>query len=183
MTEYTSADPDHAAAGFPASECASCHSTSTWEGASFDHAGTSFPLTGAHVAATCASCHGDGVYAGKSPECSSCHMTDYTSADPDHQAAGFPASTCATCHTTSTWSGATFDHDSQWFPIYSGRHRTEWNACSDCHTNPASFTVFTCLSCHPHSDRQETDGHHEGEDGYAYESNACYNCHPQGRSD
>jgi len=183
MAEYDGAEPDHQAARFPASECASCHSTSTWDGASFDHAATSFPLTGAHVAAPCASCHGDGVYSGKSTDCASCHMAEYDGAEPDHQAAGFPASECETCHGTTTWSGATFDHDTQWFPIYSGRHRTEWNDCSDCHTNPTNFSVFTCLSCHPHSDRAETDGHHREESGYQYESGACYDCHPDGRSD
>jgi hypothetical protein len=181
-TDYSSATPTHDNTSFPSSQCASCHSTTAWSPATFNHSATAFPLTGAHVTTPCAGCHGDGVYAGKTTACSGCHMTQYSSASPDHVAANFPASACASCHNTTQWAGATFDHDGPWFPIYSGRHNGTWNACSDCHTNASNYAVFTCLSCHPHDDKAGTDGHHSGVRNYQYTSNACYSCHPRGNA-
>jgi hypothetical protein len=172
-------DPGHAAAGFPTS-CGDCHGTATWSGATFDHRGTAFPLTGAHLTAACASCHASGVYDGLNAACIGCHQSDYNgTTDPGHAAAGFPT-TCGDCHGTATWAGATFDHDTRNFPIYSGGHASRWSACSDCHTSPANFSIFTCLLCHPHSDRVKTDESHQGEAGYQYDSQACYVCHPRG---
>jgi Zn finger protein HypA/HybF involved in hydrogenase expression len=181
IAEYNgTADPNHAASGF-STDCATCHTTTAWAGATFDHARTQFPLTGAHASAACQSCHGDNVYAGKSTACASCHLTDFNgTTNPNHASAGF-STACATCHTTVTWTGATFDHDAAFFPIYSGTHNNRWDQCADCHTNPANFAAFTCLSCHPHDDRTETDGHHSGTSGYRYDSAACYDCHPRGR--
>jgi hypothetical protein len=171
-------DPDHQAAGFTR-QCERCHSPTVWNRARFDHAATAFPLTGAHVRATCQQCHADRVYSGKSAECVSCHRTDYSgTTNPAHAAATFPT-TCASCHTTSTWAGARFDHDGPYFPIYSGAHRGRWNSCSTCHTNAASFAVFTCLTCHGQT---ETNGHHQSVSGYRYDSQACYSCHRNGRS-
>jgi hypothetical protein len=183
MADYQGATPNHASAGFPASACASCHNTTAWQGAVFDHATTRFPLTGAHRTADCSGCHGGGVYTGTPTDCASCHMTEYQNAVPNHASAGFAASACATCHTTTAWAGATFDHDSRFFPIYSGTHRNRWSDCAECHTNASNYAVFTCLSCHPHSDRAETDSHHQGRSGYSYDSDACYSCHPRGRAD
>lgn len=174
-------EPGHRAAAFP-TDCTACHGTAAWVPAPFDHEGTRFPLTGAHRAAPCAQCHGDGVYTGKSTTCVSCHQADYDgTSDPGHRAAGFPT-TCADCHGTSTWEGASFDHDASFFPIYSGRHRGEWTSCGTCHTSATSFQAFTCFSCHEHS-KAETDGHHGDVSGYRYESQACYSCHPRGNED
>ena len=170
--------PPHAAAGFPTT-CELCHSTTNWTSATFDHNATKFPLTGAHVTLACNACHGDGVYAGKPTACVSCHLTDYNGTNnPAHAAAGFPQ-TCDQCHTTTTWSGATFNHDGSFFPIYSGTHQNRWTQCSDCHTSPTNFAVFTCMgACHAQA---TTDSHHSGVSGYRYESNACYACHPRGQ--
>jgi hypothetical protein len=178
--EYDAAtQPAHVAAGFP-TECASCHSTNAWQPATFDHSLTAFPLTGAHAALDCRSCHDDGVYSGRDPACVACHLADYqATTNPGHLQSGF-GTDCASCHGTSQWEGATFDHDALWFPIYSGRHRNEWNTCADCHGNPNDFSVFSCLGCHPHSDRASTDEKHREENGYVYESSACLACHPQG---
>lgn len=181
QTDYNATtDPGHVAAAIPTT-CQNCHGTTAWQPATFDHNATAFPLTGAHVGATCNQCHGDGVYTGKSTACVSCHQTDYnTATNPNHASAGF-STACQTCHNTAAWQPSTFDHDSQWFPIYSGTHAGRWSQCSQCHTAPADFTVFTCLSCHPHDNRTETDGHHIGMSGYSYDSDACYRCHPRGR--
>jgi len=171
-------NPDHFALGFSL-DCTTCHGTASWEGAAFDHAATAFPLTGAHAALDCQSCHGDGVYDGKPAECAACHQTDYDgTTDPDHFAAGFSLD-CTTCHDTNQWQGATFTHS--WFPIYSGAHKEKWDSCLDCHTSAQNFLEFSCLGCHPHSDKTKTDDKHKDVNGYQYESNACYGCHPQGR--
>jgi hypothetical protein len=171
-------DPAHAAAGF-STQCAQCHNTTSWDDAFFNHNGTAFPLTGAHVPLSCNSCHGGGVYNGLPSECVSCHQDDYNgAADPPHTASSFPTD-CTQCHNTTRWEGARFDH-AAYFPIYSGTHAGKWDTCADCHTNAASYADFSCLGCHPHSDQQKTDGDHQGENGYAYNSAACYNCHPRG---
>jgi hypothetical protein len=175
-------DPNHATLGY-STDCASCHTTVSWSGATFDHSTTGFPLTGAHLAVSCIGCHADGVYAGKSTACVSCHQTDYDgTADPGHAAAGL-STDCASCHTTTDWSGATFAaHDASYFPIYSGRHAGTWSSCATCHTSATAFTVFTCLTCHPHDSKTQTDSNHSGVSGYVYDSNACYSCHPRGRA-
>jgi hypothetical protein len=172
------ATPKHSSAGF-STQCATCHSTATWAGAVFDHSKTAFPLTGAHVTLACAACHSDGVYAGKPTTCVSCHLTDYNGTNnPVHSTAGFPTA-CASCHTTATWLGATFNHDASFFPIYSGTHQGRWSSCATCHTNPANYATFTCLTCHT---QLNTNGHHNGVSGYRYDSQACYSCHPRGRA-
>jgi hypothetical protein len=180
---WTSATPSHTAAQFDASKCATCHNTTAWAPGSYNHTtNTTFPLTGAHVQAACTSCHGDNVFKGKSTACMDCHMDKYNTATPSHAAAHFPAANCATCHTTTQWAGATFAHDSSWFPIYSGTHLGRWSACSDCHQVATDFSSFTCLSCHPHDDKTTTDGHHSQVRNYSYDSAACYRCHPTGRN-
>jgi hypothetical protein len=108
-----------------------------------------------------------------------CHLTDYNQTNnPPHASAQFPTD-CQMCHTTSAWIPSTFDHDGQYFPIYSGKHAGEWNLCSDCHTNPGNYAEFTCLTCHGQS---QTNEEHNGVPGYSYNSNACYNCHPNGNA-
>ncbi len=173
-------NPNHQQSGFPTS-CTDCHTTTSWQGATFDHNSTQFPLTGSHKAVPCDQCHGDGVYAGKPTACVACHQTDYNgTTNPPHQASGFPT-TCADCHTTSGWTGATFNHDGPYFPIYSGTHLGRWISCADCHTNPSAYSQFSCITCHDHS-QSNTDGHHTGVSGYQYNSQACYSCHPTGRA-
>jgi hypothetical protein len=176
-TAYDQAQPPHAASGFAASACASCHNTTSFAGASFNHDVTAFPLTGAHRSVACAGCHGDGVFAGKLTTCESCHLADYNTAVPNHPAAGFTSSACATCHNTTSFTGATFNHDTQWFRIYNSGHAGRWNTCTDCHPSTSTFSTFNCLGCHPHDDKASTDSHHVGKSGYRYDSNACYSCH------
>jgi hypothetical protein len=179
QVDYTATtNPPHQAAGF-ATTCANCHTTATWAGAVFNHNATQFPLTGKHVAATCRQCHASGVYNGLPTTCVSCHLADYNgTTNPNHLAARFPTD-CASCHTTAGWPGATFDHDAQFFPVYSGKHLRQWTACSDCHTNSSSYAVFTCLSCHEHN-QVDMDDKHKNMSGYQYQSQACLTCHPRG---
>ncbi|MFC2170625.1 hypothetical protein ACFLQJ_01450 [Calditrichota bacterium] len=173
-------DPDHSEGQFD-HNCTVCHTTDAWEPATFDHDQTDFPLTGSHRDVDCAECHINGQFADTPTECFFCHEDDYNDTDdPDHQAAGFPTD-CEQCHNTTDWEDADFNH-LQWFPIYTGRHRNEWESCSDCHTNPNDFTVFSCIDCHEHN-RQDTDRQHDEEEDYVYESEACYECHPDGTAD
>jgi hypothetical protein len=173
-------DPNHRQAQFP-TDCALCHTTATWSGASFNHQNTAFPLTGAHVSLQCGACHADGVYRGKPTDCYSCHKPDYErQTDPNHVAANF-SHDCTQCHTTTTFGGARYTaHDAAYFPIYSGSHIGRWSRCSDCHTTSANYASFSCFLCHSKS---ETDAKHRGVSGYSYDSNACYRCHPTGRGD
>lgn len=175
--DYNDAE-DHSSGNYP-HDCTLCHNTGGWENDVFDHGITDFPLTGAHVAAGCAECHIDGQFDGTPTDCFFCHETDYNDAnDPDHQAAQFPT-TCGDCHNTMRWDQATFNHDGQYFPIYSGRHRETWTSCAECHPTPGNFADFTCVSCHAHR-QSEMDNEHDEVQNYVYESRACLNCHPDG---
>ncbi|MBK9514653.1 MAG: hypothetical protein IPO05_13755 [Flavobacteriales bacterium] len=179
MTEYNSTtDPNHATSGF-STDCAMCHDETAWGNATFDHNDTDFPLHGSHITTACIDCHANG-YAGTPTACSACHMNDYDgTSDPNHASSGF-GTDCAQCHDETAWGNATFDHDSQFFPIYSGNHNGEWNACTDCHNNASDYSVFTCIDCHEHDDQNSVNDDHNEVSGYSYNSNACFNCHPNG---
>ena len=171
-------DPDHIAGGFPP-ECEACHNQAAWSPADFDHTLSDFPLLGAHVSAACVSCHAGG-YSGTPRECGICHADDYAATnDPPHAAAGFNDQ-CDACHGNDAWRPANWDHDPL-FPIYTGRHREEWNLCADCHVAPANYSVFECIFCHAHG-QSEADGEHDEVSGYVYASWACYDCHPRGEA-
>jgi nitrate/TMAO reductase-like tetraheme cytochrome c subunit len=180
-TDYNgTTNPNHSSAGFPVT-CTQCHTTSPgWKPATFSH--TKFPLTLGHSTPACADCHKGGNYATTPNDCFSCHQADFNnSTNPGHQTLGF-STLCTQCHTTNPgWKPASYTaHDSQSFPIYSGRHNGRWNNCTDCHLNPANYAQFTCTTaCHPKS---STDSHHSGNKNYSYVNAACYQCHPRGNA-
>jgi mRNA-degrading endonuclease YafQ of YafQ-DinJ toxin-antitoxin module len=167
-------NPNHITGGFP-TDCVQCHTTTAWSPASFDHNLTGFPLTGAHIPTACQSCHVDGNYQLVYTDCYQCHQTDYElPTDPNHVALQF-SHDCTPCHTTTAWLPSTFDHDGQYFRIYSGAHRDRWTSCSECHPVPNDYAQFTCTTaCH---EQGETDDQHQGVTGYVYSSPACYDCH------
>ena len=175
-------DAQHAGSGFPTT-CLSCHQANTWTGATVDHPSLSggFALQGVHGTLSCTACHAVPGYALLFPkptgqnDCVTCHQSQF---DAAHGGVGFP-STCLTCHTVNAWLPSTFDHDAQYFRIYSGTHQGRWDTCATCHTVPTDFAAFSCLVCHEHS-KSNTDGHHQGVSGYVYDSNACYSCHRGG---
>ena len=179
QTDYNSTtDPNHSTSGF-STDCASCHTTNPgWTPATIDH--DFFPLTLGHDIQDCTQCHTTGNYSDADPDCVSCHQTDFNNTtDPNHNAANFPTD-CVACHTTNPgWTPATFDHDGQYFPIYSGKHKDEWNNCVDCHTNTSNYADFSCFKCHNQS---ETNKDHSDVNDYSYVSSECLRCHPDGDS-
>jgi hypothetical protein len=179
--EYiASINPPHASLGLP-EECAECHTTNPdWQPATFDIHNEFYQLNGAHVALAndCYICH-QGNYVTTPSVCFGCHDDDYNQTnDPLHQTAQFPTE-CLLCHTESVWEPSTFNHDAQYFPIYSGKHEGEWDFCADCHTNPGNYSVFSCIDCHEHN-QPDMDDEHEDVGGYIYNSIACLDCHPRG---
>jgi hypothetical protein len=81
--EYTAA-PGHVAGNF-STNCQQCHTTTTWQGASFSHV---------------------GIVNG----CVACHLDDYKGAtNPNHAAAGL-GTQCQQCHGVNNWNVANFNH-------------------------------------------------------------------------
>ena len=178
-----SVNPSHQNLGL-STGCFECHTTNPgWEPALMPDHQVYFELNGAHaiIAENCIVCHQNN-YTNTPNTCFGCHFNDYNQAsNPGHAAANFPTN-CEVCHNEVNWKPSTFNHDVQFFPIYSGRHRGEWSQCSDCHTEPASFQVFSCINCHEHNQQEANDEHREV-NGYAYNSISCFNCHPLGIAD
>lgn len=185
LTNYNEAtNPNHKTLGL-ATSCATCHTTNPgWQPASFAIHNFYYALTGAHaaIANTCVACH-KGNYSTTPNTCYACHTTDYNNTtNPAHSAAQFPTD-CATCHTVNAWAPSTFNHDSQYFPIYSGKHQGQWTKYSECHTSVTNFAAFSCIICHEHSNKTNVDGHHSDVRNYVYNGTSCYTSHPTGRSD
>ncbi len=179
-SDYTGTqNPNHLAIGI-SNDCVSCHTTDPgWMPALFPIHNNYYVLAGAHVSLDCASCH-NGNYNNTPNTCFGCHSADYNGANnPNHITAQFPTD-CTVCHSQTAWVPSTFDHDDLYFPIYSGKHQGEWDQCVECHTTPNNYTLFSCIDCHEHDNQNEVDNDHEDVNGYQYNSNACYSCHPDG---
>jgi hypothetical protein len=176
-------DSQHASTGYPTT-CTSCHTPTTWSGATFDHSVASggFDLAGPHTALACTSCHdagtGEPLFSpADESDCIACHEDTY---NRRHAGSGYPTK-CLTCHNGITWTGATFNHDADYFPIFVGRHDGEWSSCSTCHEQADDFEVFTCFNCHSHN-QADMDNEHRGRAGYAYSSPTCLGCHRNGEA-
>jgi hypothetical protein len=165
QNEYAGA-PNHVSGGFPLT-CEDCHNINDWGSVSFAH--QAFPLTGAHLGLNCTACHVGGNFQNLPTDCYSCHQDDYNGA-PDHLPLNFPLM-CESCHNTTDWGNTNFVHT---FPIQ-GPHNVP---CIQCHTD-GQTTTFNCLDCH---DQTETDDDHDEVGGYVYQSQACFNCHPDGNN-
>ena len=98
--------------------------------------------------------------------------------NPNHVAAQFP-NDCASCHSEQSWVPSNFNHDGQYFPIYSGSHNGQWTQCVDCHSNPSNYAQVVCITCHQNP---ETNDQHQTVGGYVYSNAACLACHPQGEA-
>lgn len=127
-------------------DCSSCHGTSTWSGADFEHT-DDFPLRGGHAQSECTDCHtGSPAAFDELPSgCVSCHQADRDAATaPLHE--GF-SNDCSSCHGINSWLGAAFLHTDD-FPLRGGHAQPD---CAECHTgSPAVFNGLSadCVSCH-----------------------------------
>src|SRR5690606_27398628 len=104
---------------------ASCHNSTDWKDAEFDHSRTAFALQGKHSTVNCTQCHANGQFKGTPTECVACHRTD------DAHGGQFGLS-CGSCHNPSNWGDASFDHSQTSFPLR-GQHANV--SCSNCHAN------------------------------------------------
>jgi len=169
-------DPRHISTNL---ECSTCHSTISWSGAVFNHEGvtggcaqchngvTATGLPSGHIptgGAPCESCHSAtnfSTFAGAVMDhnavagmpCANCHeagrtfigVTVTTRPGPPHPATG----DCGTCHSsTSTFTGLS---------QLPANHIPTSQPCSQCHSNPADFSIYTmshtgitsgCANCH-----------------------------------
>jgi hypothetical protein len=157
-------NPVHSTSGpaFALTNCTTCHNTTSWTTAIFDHNTTAFPLQGAHTVPprTCtdSGCHIAGNFAAILPTtCYGCHTKDYNNtasvgfyADnpPNHVSASF-STTCTQCHNMTTWTGAAFNHNT-FFPL-TNAHAVPPRTCTDvgCHAG-GNYTTLptTCYGCH-----------------------------------
>ena len=100
-TDYTGVqNPNHITSGFPTT-CATCHTTSTWAGATFNH--TWFPIySGRHanVWTTCGDCHLDSSNY-NTFSCINCHTHTKAATDPHHTRVSgysYAPTVCYQCH-------------------------------------------------------------------------------------
>ena len=109
-------NPNHVPAGF-AQACETCHNTSAWQPATFDHTNSGFPLTGAHTVPPrqCSDCHVNNNYSITTTACVSCHQTAYNNATkPQYRmpASQRPASNATTPSCGRTANSTTPQRDS-----------------------------------------------------------------------
>jgi hypothetical protein len=149
-------------------DCAQCHTPVDWKQATFDHAQTGFPLTGAHLQVECTQCHVNNVFKGTPTQCSSCH-------DEPAYHAGLFGTDCVSCHTTDAWSPARFNGPHT-FPINHGERGP--SSCQTCH--PDNLQTYTCYGCHEHQ-QAEIVARHLAEG--ITDVQDCVRCHPTGREE
>ena len=150
--------------------CETCHQPTTWEDATFDHAQTGFPLTGAHAQVACQDCHTSSDFTVKlDTACVACHQ------EPDYHR-GLFGTTCEACHTTTAWQPAKYDEPHR-FPIDHGAG-LRGNSCQVCHPN--TLQEYTCYGCHEHNPARIAAEHRE--EGI-FDFQNCVKCHPTGREE
>jgi hypothetical protein len=97
QADYTgTTNPNHASAGFP-NTCATCHTTTAWTGATFNH--TYFPVNHGNANGVCATCHTNSsnytVF-----QCTGCHGNN-NAANFHHPNEGgyvYNSVNCLQCH-------------------------------------------------------------------------------------
>jgi hypothetical protein len=175
-TDCASCHKDEHRGQFAGRACTECHTQVAWKPApGFDHARTSWPLTGRHAATGCEKCHAlrrpdpadpavsyrvfRGV-AGR--DCAACH-------EDTHK--GRLGKSCSVCHSTSSWHTtvtAGFDHNRTAYPL-TGRHAQV--ACEKCHVpgRPLRMKHERCIDCHADA--------HGGELAGRADQGRCESCH------
>ncbi|MCB9515419.1 MAG: cytochrome c3 family protein [Candidatus Krumholzibacteriia bacterium] len=140
-------------------DCARCHSVAGYSPSSFtvaQHAESSYPLAGAHLAVPCRDCHlpTEAQPAGRfrygSTSCTQCH------ADPHGKSLALEGADrrCERCHTPESWRRVNYDHAATGFAL-ADRHAEA--ACTACHVaipgaKPGQLRFSDlrkdCASCH-----------------------------------
>ena len=186
--------PNHISAGFPISQCSTCHNTTSWGSATFDHSTTGFPLTNSHQMApagkvtACAQCHINNNYnlQIQPTDCGNagCHLNTWqTTNNPVHSTAGptFAVANCSGCHDTIAWTDQTgFNHSVTGFALV-GTHAT--TPCAQCHVNNNyNLTSADCMGCHQSSwtSTQTLGGNVPNHVTASFPTTAaaCATCHP-----
>jgi hypothetical protein len=130
--------------------CESCHETSSWRKAQFDHARkTDFPLRGKHAKVECIACHKGDLNKDKLKRaCYACHRQDDA-----HN--GKQGEQCDDCHNENGWrNNVLFDHDLSHFPLI-GMHAAV--TCDECHLSEVYSDVpAECNDCHDADDVHKT---------------------------
>ena len=141
--------------------CENCHDEKNWRDTRFDHSGTRFALTGAHLQARCESCHKTREYKDAPRDCIGCHRKD------DKHKAQF-GEKCESCHNDRRWRDLLFRHDVDTRYPLRDKHRDL--RCTSCHTGPLyrDKLASDCLSCHQKDDK------HKGTLG-----RDCASCHSE----
>lgn len=157
-------------------DCKKCHSVEGFEKHTYtieDHATSSFPLTGAHLATPCFACHqSDGLFwefDALGQDCIDCHDNIHLGFLKEPYLIG---DQCTSCHTTESWKEIDFDHSTTDFAL-EGRHLQV--QCSECHmvegdVNNQLFEGLAkeCYLCHQdvHQGQFQVEG-----------VTQCFRCH------
>ncbi len=138
-------------------DCAACHTESTFQKGTFDHAATRFALADKHAGIACVACHktprpAANDFKGLKASCDSCH------ADVHRGELGL---SCEKCHSARSWEVKPFTHVNQRI-FFDGGHAAL--TCAQCHTSTMqptrtgsavpllrigfTTTPTACVSCH-----------------------------------
>lgn len=142
---------------YPENRCESCHTENRWAEVTFDHAKTSYELSGAHSKQSCRACHfkleADGSsrqqFKSLTSACTDCHQEIHNG-----QFEKEGKTDCLRCHDNSKWKIPAFDHNKTRFPL-DGKHKNV--ACAACHKKKFvgqttyvqyKFNEIRCENCH-----------------------------------
>lgn len=136
-------------------DCRECHTVEGFQGSLFTierHAGTDFPLEGAHQATPCFSCHMKEerwTFSNLDIRCVGCHEDVHLDQIP---ARYYPGKTCESCHQPTSWEDNHFDHNQTQFPLQGAHGR---QPCRECHVPDTGFPYGkfvslgrACVTCH-----------------------------------
>lgn len=138
-------------------DCGACHVVQSFGEVIYtieEHAKTTFPLAGAHLATPCIDCHKKSdqwVFKALKTACVDCHKDIH---EGQLAAKYYPDKNCVNCHQQDSWHTIKFNHDSTNF-VLSGKHKAQ--SCISCHsklnTSVEKGIIFkqqnvNCESCH-----------------------------------
>ncbi|MEZ5571404.1 MAG: cytochrome c3 family protein [Halioglobus sp.] len=126
-------------------KCDSCHNTTNWDEARFDHAKeANWPLLGKHEKLSCLQCHQGSLKDSPGNQCIDCHR-----ADDAHKTQAL--NSCGACHQPTGWRDTDgFDHELAQFPL-EGMHAVV--PCQGCHESDEFHEAKKeCVDCHDAED-------------------------------